>query len=281
MIWTLPGSAPARLRPRAASNASGALSRIASTRSYGWPTSEPLSRPTPRFPLSSPDTTPASARSRPSRAPPTAACLPASVRRTSSASVTGAQSVRTTSSGSRAVPSPSRLARSAAHMPAPESKSVSTWTAAPQCTTRALASPARAPSPPTCAPSPTVRPAKSPHRKHRQHPNPHTPDPGSHPSTTPGDGIVSLHQHRPSGHFHRTINGQNHRPATAILLHPRRPPPRPHSLARQDLLDRRRALHEIIVHHSVVELRRRRSLLFRGTQAQFQLLPRVRAPSAQ
>jgi hypothetical protein len=132
----------ARLRPRAASNVSGARFRTASTRSCGWPTSTPLSRPTPPFPRSWPGITPASARRQQNPARPTVACRLASAWPISSAFATGAPSARTTSSRLRAVSSRSRPAPSAALTPAPGSRYASTWTAALPSTTRAPASPA-------------------------------------------------------------------------------------------------------------------------------------------
>ncbi len=110
---------------------------------------------------------------------------------------------------------PSRLALDAAPTPAPESKFVSTSTVAPQCTTRASASPASARSPVTFAPKHAARSAKSPHLNSScRYSNLVALALRSHQRITPGDSTVSLHQHQPSGHFHRPVSGQNHRPAT-------------------------------------------------------------------
>src|SRR2546428_9088685 len=217
MIWTLPGSAPARLRPRAALNASGAPSRTASIRNCDWPTSAPLSRPTLHFPPFCHGITSASGRTPPCQVRSTAASQWASVRRTSSASVTGAPSARTTSSRLRAVPSLSRLALSAARTPAPASRSVNTSTVAPLSTTRDVVSLARPHKVQTCAPSAAVRSARSQRRHYPlpiTPPSPFRPLSGSPPPTTLGDAHLSPYS-QPSGHFHRTLSGQNHRPATS------------------------------------------------------------------
>src|SRR5450756_1581758 len=175
--------------------------------------SAPLSRLTPHSPLSSLDTTLASASQRPPPAPLTAVCQPERGRPRSSASATGAPSAWTTSSRWKAVPSRSRRG----HTPAPTlghgSRSASTWTAAPPCTTRDASSPVRARYSLTSAPS-----GAEPSASNQRRPLPATPPrrdlsaPSlpNQPQITLGDDPLS----QPSGHFHRTLSGQNLRPAT-------------------------------------------------------------------
>src|SRR5450759_1489641 len=177
--------------------------------------SAPLTGPTPHFPLSSLDTTLASASQRPPPAPLTAVFPPASARPMSSASAIGAASAWTTSSRWKAVPSRSRRG----HTPAPTlghgSRSASTWTAAPPCTTRDASSPVRARYSLTSEPT-GVEPSSS----NLRCPLPATPPrrdlsaPSlpNQPQTTLGDDPLS----QPSGHFHRTLSGQNLRPATVF-----------------------------------------------------------------